>query len=198
MTTRTRIASTAILLLASLGAMAQTNTAQTVQRDINQQTRIENGLKDGSLNVKEAGRLESEQARVDRIQANALKDGKLTAAERERLDKVQDKVSQDIRSAKTNDVKGNPNSASNQRMQADVQRKINQDTRIEQGVKSGELRNTEVAKLERGQAHVSRREAAAAKDGHVGAHEQAKVQQAENKQSKKIYNKKHNEVERKG
>ncbi|UUZ55732.1 hypothetical protein LP419_09440 [Massilia sp. H-1] len=44
---------------------------------------------------------------------------------------------------------GNPNSASSQRMQADVQRNVNQQTRIENGIKSGELTNHEVAKLEK-------------------------------------------------
>ncbi len=172
--------------------------ASTVQRDINQQNRIQDGLQSGSLNVKEAGRLESEQARVDRLQSNALSDGKLTTGERQRLDNAQDRVSQDIRAAKTNDVKGNPNSVSNQRMQANVQRNINQNTRIEQGIQSGELRNTEVAKLQRGQAHSARREAAAAKDGHVGAKEQAAIQNGDNNQSEKIHNKKHNAAERKG
>ena len=77
-------------------------------------------------------------------------------------------------------------------MQADVQRNVNQQARIEQGVKSGQLTNTEVAKLERGQSHVTAREAHAGANGPVGAAEQANVQAAENRQSAHVYDKKHN------
>jgi len=41
-------------------------------------------------------------------------------------------------------------------MQADVQRNINQQQRVEQGVKSGQLTNREAGKLENGQARVDR------------------------------------------
>ena len=180
-----------VLALACLGAFAQTNTATTVQRDVNQQTRIEQGLKSGELSTKEAAKLEGEQARVDRLQARSLKDGKLTPAERARLQAAQNKTSADIAAAKHNDVKGNPDSASSQRMQADVQRNINQDQRIENGVKNGSLTNREVAKLERGQANVSRKEAIAGRDGHVNSLEQGAVQRTENRQSRKIYRQKH-------
>ncbi|MEN9544902.1 MAG: hypothetical protein RLZZ598_1735 [Pseudomonadota bacterium] len=192
------------LLLASLfvaagsvSAYAQTTTAGTVQRDVNQQSRIENGLKDGSLSVKEAGHLEKEQARVDHLQAKDLKDGKLDPAERAQLQKAQNKASRDIQAARTNDIKGNPESKSSERMQANVQRNVNQEQRIEQGVASGALTNRETAKLERGQAHVDRREAAAAKDGHISAGEQTAIQNKEDHQSKRIHAKKHNDVTRK-
>ena len=181
----------AVFSLACVAAFAQTNTAETVQRDVNQQTRIEQGLQSGSLNTREAARLEKEQAQVDRLQAKSLKDGKLSAAERARLDAAQDKSSRDIYAAKHNGVSGNPGSASSQRMQADVQRNINQDKRIEAGVQNGSLNNREVAKLERGQAKVSRKEAVAGRDGHVSAAEQQRVQATENRQSKRIFKQKH-------
>ena len=44
-------------------------------------------------------------------------------------------------------------------MQADVQRNINQQNRVEQGVQSGQLTNKEVSNLERGQSRVNRAEA---------------------------------------
>ena len=180
----------AVFALASVAAFAQTNTAETVQRDVNQQTRIEKGLQSGSLNTREAARLEKEQARVDRMQSRALKDGKLSAAERAKLDAAQDKSSRDIHAAKHNGVSGNPDSASSQRMQADVQRNINQDKRIAAGVQNGSLTNREVAKLERGQARVSNKEFVAGRDGHVGAAEQHRVQKTENRQSKRIHKQK--------
>jgi hypothetical protein len=76
-------------------------------------------------------------------------------------------------------------------MQADVQRNIDQQARIKQGETSGSLTHREVAQLERGQARVERREAVAGADGHVGPVEQAHVQQAENVQSARIHDKKH-------
>jgi predicted transglutaminase-like cysteine proteinase len=196
MKTRTLTASV-LLALVSLGASAQT-TADTVQRDVNQQTRIENGLKDGSLNTREASRLESEQSRIDRLQAKELKDGKLSPQERAQLRRAQNHASQDIKAAESNKLRGNPESKSSERMQADVQRNVNQQQRVEQGVKSGELSNHEVGKLERGQARVDRAEAVAGADGHVGDHEQNRIQRKEDHQSGVIFRKKHNAIERKG
>jgi hypothetical protein len=179
-----------LMLAATAGAQAQT-AASTVQRNINQETRIEQGLQSGALNTKEAAKLQREEARVDHMQANALKDGKLTDAEKARLNAAQNKTSKDIYDAKHNAATGNPNSASSKRMQADVQRNINQQQRIENGVQNGSLTNHEVAKLERGQARVSRKEARAGADGHVGAAEQARIQRTEDRQSKRIYKEKH-------
>lgn len=189
---------TSILLATSAGAFAQTSTAGSVQRDVNQQERIEQGLKSGQLTTKEAGKLEREESHVDKLQAQALKDGKLTPAEKARLEAAQDKTSRDIAAAKHNGVTGNPNSVSSQRMQADVQRNVNQEKRVEAGVRNGSLTNHEVSKLERGQAHVDHKEAAAARDGHVGAAEERGIQHAENKQSRKIHRQKTDAQVRKG
>ena len=194
---KTRILAASILVaLASFGASAQT-TADRVQRDVNQQTRIENGLKDGSLNTKEASRLESEQSKIDRLQAKELKDGKLSPQERAQLLRAQNRASKDIKAAETNGVKGNPESMSSKRMQADVQRNINQEKRIEQGGKSGELTYRETGKLEAGQARVDHAEAAAGSDGHIGKNEQARIQRKDDRQSGAIHKKKHNAIERK-
>lgn len=189
---KTRILVVSILVaLGAASAFAQT-TAGTVQRDVNQQTRIENGLKDGSLSTKEAGRLEKEQSQIDRLQAKDLKDGKLSPKERAQLRIAQDKASHDIKAAESNGVKGNPESKSSERMQADVQRNVNQEKRIEQGIQSGALTNRETGKLEQGQAKVNRLEAKAARDGHIGKHEQTAIQHKERRQSEEIFDKKHN------
>ena len=192
-----RILFVSVLFALGTAAYAQTTTGATVQRDVNQQTRIENGLKDGSLSIKEAGRLEKEQANVDHLQAKDLKDGKLSSREKAQLRKAQDKASRDIAAAKSNDVMGNPESKSSERMQADVQRNVNQEKRIEQGVQSGALTKHETSQLELGQAHVDRKEAAAAKNGHVSSGEQAAIQHKEDKQSETIHDKKHNAKVRK-
>ena len=189
MLNRTLIA--AALSLACAGAFAQTNAATTQQRDVNQQTRIENGLKDGSLSTKEAASLEKEQGKVDHLQARDLNNGSLSAGERARLNAAQNKVSADIRADKHNGTTGNPASASSRRMQADVARNVDQDKRIEAGIQSGSLTNHEVSRLDRGQAHVDRKEARAGANGHVSRGEQAGVQRSENRQSNRIQKQKH-------
>jgi hypothetical protein len=126
------------------------------------------------------------------MQSKALSDGKLSDAEKRRIEREPNRVSKDIAREKHDGQTGDPNSASSKRMQADVQRNINQQERIEQGVQSGQLTNKEAGNLERGQARVDRKEARAGADGHVGAGEQRGIQNAENHQSKKIYRDKHN------
>ena len=170
---------------------AQT-TGTEVQRDVNQENRIEQGLKSGQLSTGEAAKLERGEARIDRMEKNALKDGALSPQEAARIQHTQNQESARINKLDNNAVSGNPNSVSSQRMQADVQRNINQQNRIEQGVQSGALTNKETAHLERGQAHIDRKEARVGADGHVSAREQARIQHAENKQSNKIYREKHN------
>jgi hypothetical protein len=179
----------AALALAFSGAVfAQ---ASTVQRDANQQQRIEQGLQSGSLNTREAAKLEKEETKVEKDQARAMRDGKLSPAEKARLAREQNQVSRDIYREKHDAQTGNPNSASSQRMQADVQRNINQQNRIEQGVQSGSLTTRETAKLEAGQARDTRAEAHAGADGNVSAKEQARLRKKENRQSARIHREKH-------
>jgi len=52
-----------------------------VQRNINQDKRIQQGMASGQLTNREAGRLEAGQAHVDRIEARAGHDGHVGAAE---------------------------------------------------------------------------------------------------------------------
>ncbi len=77
-------------------------------------------------------------------------------------------------------------------MQKDVQRNVNQQQRIANGVSDGTLTAQETARLEQGQAATNRRLAKSGADGHVGAYEQNKIQAADNRESKRIYRKKHN------
>jgi hypothetical protein len=171
-------------------AFAQT-TASEVQRDVNQQQRIEQGLKSGALSTKEAAKLEKNESKIDKMESRANRDGTLSDAEKARIQRAQNAQSREIDRLKHNEVKGNPTSASSQRMQADVQRNVNQQKRIEQGVQSGALTTHEAANAERGQAHVNAAEARAGANGQVNAGEQRAVQKRENHQSRKIYRQKH-------
>jgi len=172
------------------GAYAQSAASET-QRNVDQQKRIEQGLQSGSLTTKEAARLEKGEAHVEKMESNAMKDGKMTDAEKARIQNAQNQESQAIYREKHDAQTGNPNSASSKRMQADVQRNVNQQERINQGVKSGQLTNREAGKLERGEARIDRKEARAGANGHVSAGEQARIQSADNRESKRIYRQKH-------
>lgn len=175
-------------------AWAQTTAEKDQQRDVNQQQRIEQGLQSGQLSTKEAGSLERQQQHIDKMEARDLKNGSISPAEQARLNAAQNRVSNNIYADKHNGVTGNPNSASSQRMQADVQRNVNQQQRIQNGMENGSLTNREAGKLERGQAHVNGREANAAANGHVGAREQRGIQRSENRQSGRVFRKKHNGI----
>jgi tellurite resistance protein len=71
------------------------------------------------------------------------------------------------------------------------QRQANQEARIQQGVKSGELTPKEAAKLEKGQAKVQAAEDKAKADGKVTPKERAKLAKKQNRESRKIYKEKH-------
>lgn len=71
------------------------------------------------------------------------------------------------------------------------QRQANQEARIQQGVNSGSLTPREAARLERGQGRVDRMEGRAKADGVVTDRERARIQHAENRQSREINREKH-------
>jgi hypothetical protein len=189
----TNLTLAAALAASVFGIASAQTTGSEVQRNVNQQQRIEQGLQSGQLSTGEAARLEKGETKIEKMETKANKDGTLTDAEKAKIRKAQNSESREIARAKSNNVQGNPNSASSQRMQADVQRNVNQQKRIEQGVQSGSLTSKETAKLERGQSHVTAAEARSGADGKVTANEQAHVQAREDHQSKKVYKQKHDE-----
>ena len=70
-------------------------------------------------------------------------------------------------------------------------RQANQQQRIDQGVKSGELTTREAARLEKGQQRIQNMEAKAKADGKVTPRERRQLQRAENRESRKIAREKH-------
>jgi len=70
-------------------------------------------------------------------------------------------------------------------------RQERQEQRIDQGVKSGALTPRETKRLARGQRHVENLETRAQADGTVTAREKARLEHAQDVQSKRIYRQKH-------
>lgn len=71
------------------------------------------------------------------------------------------------------------------------QREANQQQRIDQGVKSGELTAREAARMEKGQERIQKMEDKAKADGKVTPKERARLEKAQNVESKKIAREKH-------
>jgi hypothetical protein len=135
------------------------------QRKENQQDRIANGVKSGQLTAGETSKLETKEAAINgETKADrAANGGKLTSAEKAQINKQQNQVSKQIYADKHN---ANTAHYGNNKV---GQRRENQQDRIAQGIKSGQLTAGETAKLEKKQ-----------------------VNKEQNAASKNIYNKKHN------
>lgn len=159
-------------------------------RKENQQDRIAQGIKSGQLTAGETSKLETKEAaingetRADR----AANGGKLTAAEKQQINKQQNQMSKQIYQDKHN---ANTAQYGNNKV---GQRRENQQDRIAQGVKSGQLTAGETAKLENQQKGINQQVKAdrSANGGKLTIGEKKQVNKEQNAASKNIYNKKHN------
>jgi len=76
-------------------------------------------------------------------------------------------------------------------------RQKNQQERIDEGVKSGELSKRETIRLEKEQARIRRKKRRLKSDGTLSAKDKAKLTHDQNKASRHIYKEKHDEQTRK-
>src|SRR5499426_1250971 len=168
----------AVIGLSSMG-LAQTNTPRVDRRERNQQNRVADGLKDGSITSGEAARSERDEAKIQREEARAKADGVVTARERARLNRELNHTSREIRR--------------DRRITPGVDRRErNQQNRVANGLKNGSLTSGEAAKIERDEAKIQRDEARARADGVVTARERARLNRELNHTSREIYRDKHN------
>lgn len=163
------------------------NAATETGRDVEQQKRIEQGLQSGQLSNGEARKLEAGEARIDKTQQRDLANGKLSASERAQIQHEQNRESKAIYGRKHNAVTGKPDSLKSNMEQANVQRNINQEQRLHNGVTHGSLTNRELGHMEGNEAHSDRLESRRDTLRQTG-----RVQRADNRTSRRIYRKKHN------
>jgi hypothetical protein len=160
------------------------------QRKENQQDRIANGVKSGQLTAGETANLEKKEAAINKetTKDRAANGGKLTAAEKRQVNRQQNQVSKQINADKHN---ANTAHYGNNKV---GQRRENQQDRIAQGVKSGQLTAGETAKLEKQQKGINKQVAAdrKANGGKLNASEKKQINKEQNAASKNIYHKKHN------
>ncbi|MGZ3726767.1 MAG: hypothetical protein ACXWQQ_13250 [Pseudobdellovibrio sp.] len=76
-------------------------------------------------------------------------------------------------------------------------REQEQQNRIQQGVKSGELKGKEAQRLENEQTKIKGMEDKAEADGKIAKKEMRRIEKAQDRASKDIYKKKHNKRKRK-
>ena len=195
-----------VVLMAAGMAMAQSTTTSTSsttttttqakpdptvhQRKENQQDRIANGVQSGQLTSGETANLEHKEAgingetRADR----AANGGKLTSSEKQQINQQQNHVSRQIYTDKHN-----ANTAHYGNTEVG-QRRANQQARIAQGVRSGQMTAGETARAEnheRGinqEVHADRQ----ANGGKLTPGERAQVNRQQNRTSRQIYRDKHN------
>ena len=181
----------------STSSTGATSSSSTIaQRKQNQQERIGQGIQSGQLTAGETANLESKEAaingetRADR----AANGGKLTTQEKQQINTQQNKLSNQIYQDKHNAAtQHNGNSEAGQRQ-------TNQQQRIAQGVKSGQLTAGETAKIENQERGINQQVRAdrAANGGKLTPQEKHQVNHEQNRESKNIYNKKHNANTRAG
>jgi hypothetical protein len=187
---------TAVVAGLMLPAAAQTSTpaaapATINERKENQQDRIANGIQSGELTPGETKNLEKKEADINHEEHDMRKldNGHLTAADRTTLNQQQNKVSNNIYQDKHNARVQNVDPKSEV-----GQRERNQQERIAQGVKSGQLTAGETAHLEGRESAINKEvhNDRAANGGKLTQAERRQVNHQENRTSNAIYNKKHN------
>jgi len=160
------------------------------QRKENQQDRIAQGVKSGQLTPGETANLEKKEAAINKETRTdrAANGGKLTPAEKAQVTNQQNQVSKQIYRDKHN---ANTAHFGNNKV---GQRRENQQDRIAQGIKSGQLTPAETAKLEKQQKGINKQVAKdrKANGGTLTSSEKKQINKEQNQASRNIYRKKHN------
>jgi hypothetical protein len=192
------LSAAALIAFSGVPALAQSSTTNTTpsqpgeiqQRKDNQQDRIANGIQDGQLTTGETKNLETKEADLNKEEHTMRQDddGHLTAADRAKINNQQNHLSNQIYDDKHNAaVQHNGPGEIGQREQ-------NQQDRIAQGVRSGQLTAGETAHLENQQQGIHREVSAdrQANGGHLTGADRRAINQSQNRASRNIYRDKHN------
>jgi hypothetical protein len=182
-------------LFATVPMFAQQPTEKPKEGSVNdrrqdQQQRIANGVQSGQLTAGETKRLETREAKLNHEikndrQANG---GRLTAQERRQVNRQQNRISRSIDNDKHNAAQAHYGST-------EVgQRRENQQDRIAQGIRSGQMTPGEVARTENREQNINRSIASdrAANGGRLTAQERRNINHRQSSVSRQIYRQKHN------
>jgi hypothetical protein len=157
----------------------------------NQQNRIANGVQSGQLTAGETKNVESREANVNREVKDdrSADNGKLTSQERQQVNKQQNNLSKSIYTDKHN---ANTAHYGNNEVGA---RRQNQQNRIANGIRSGQMTAGEAAKTENKEQGINQQDKAdrQANGGKLTGGEKQQLNTKLNGTSKQIYNQKHND-----
>ena len=160
-------------------------------RRFNQQGRIANGVSSGQLTPRETKNLEGREAGLNKEIHNdrSANGGTLTPQERQQVNGQQNNLNKSIYNDKHNaatDQYGNNQVGA---------RRDNQQQRIANGIRSGQMSPSETAKAERTQQNINQNVNAdrQANGGRLTPQERTNVNREQNAASRQISNEKHNE-----
>jgi len=155
-----------------------------------QQGRIANGVQSGQLTAGETKNLEGREANLNReIKDDRSADGgKLTTQERQQVNRQQNHLSKSIYNDKHN---ANQAHFGNNEV---GQRRENQQDRIAQGIRSGQMNAGEAARTENREQGINQQVRAdrAANGGKLTGQERRQINRKQNGASRQIYRQKHN------
>jgi hypothetical protein len=160
------------------------------QRKHYQQNRIANGIANGQLTSGEAKNLETKEAGINREERLMREEdqGSVTKADRAALNQQQNQLSKQIYADRHNSATAHYGNG------LISQRRENQQDRIAQGIRSGQLTPGEAARTQR-QEHGLNREIAGmrqANGGKLSQRDRRLINHQQNQLSRKIYTRKHN------
>ncbi|QNI31248.1 YXWGXW repeat-containing protein [Alloacidobacterium dinghuense] len=160
-------------------------------RRYDQQGRIANGVASGQLTAGETRNLENREANLNKEvhndrQANG---GTLTPQERQQVNRQQNNLSRSI-----NDDKHNAATANYGNNQVGA-RRDEQQQRVAQGIRSGQMTPSETARTENREANINHQVATdrQANGGKLTPQEHQQINREQNGASRQIYDEKHNE-----
>lgn len=174
----------AVLVFAIQSVEAQTTVSTFSERMEKQKERIEAGVRNGSLTVREGKQLMRQQRAIQNTYSNAMSDGSISTQEQAFLQSKQNLASDRIHLKRHNGVKNEMPVA------ADI-RRLKQDNRIHNGVASGQLTPDEAVRLHQKQVQIRLEEMKAKADGNVSPEERARLNGLQTEASHEIWQEKH-------
>ena len=181
------------------GAVARKRVPRAKKREAVQRDRIRDGVRDGSLTRREAGRLAREHKRIQGLAGKIASDGEVTPREKAAMEHTQDQASKRI-AQERHDAQGStgptpPRNWKTWDPGVNDRQRI-QHRRIAQGIRSGSLTPAETRQLIQAESDVRKMERAMKSDGVLTKAERHQLHAALSEASQAIFGLKHNDASR--
>ena len=156
------------------------------QREGNQDQRIANGLRSGQMTSGEAARAEQRQSNIDQQVRNdrQANGGYLTQGERNQVNREQNNTSRQIYNDNHNASTIGPNNINN--------REANQEQRIANGQRSGQMTSGEAARAQQRQANIGAQTHADRTTGNLNGQQQRQINREQDRAGGQVRQENHN------